>query len=262
MAASAVPASSPSPGASPSRARLRPAAPAAPPSLKSLNGALGFAREPPRGASAAGLTSRTSCARSSTSKTRVPVNRWLASSAAVFSICSTHGEKEQKRPPGLSTAAAFSTASHGDGRSKMHTSTKPGTTGLKLQPGSHTSPCVHVTRLAPKPLAANSHAAYSQRCSLNSNVYRWPDGATVVTSEVEREPEPVPASMTVEPGTMSRRAMIVEMSAAYRICVRCERLSDQSSGVGASTCTNPLPLDDTALCPNGRPISSSCRNDP
>ena len=47
------------------------------------------------------------------------------------------------------------------------------------------------------------------------------------------------------------------MSAKYRICVRCGRAMVQSSGVGRSTCMNPLPLREPTLDPNGMPTRSA-----
>ena len=61
----------------------------------------------------------------------------------------------------------------------------------------------------------------------------------------------------MQPGRSSRKAQIMAISAAYRICVRCLRTCVHSSGVGARMCTHPwlLPLAQTWL-PNGLPIHS------
>lgn len=51
-----------------------------------------------------------------------------------------------------------------------------------------------------------------------------------------------PDSQTTEPGVMRRWAMIVAMSAAYRICVRCGSVLVHSSAVGCRTVTYPFLL--------------------
>ena len=50
----------------------------------------------------------------------------------------------------------------------------------------------------------------------------------------ESEPEPVPASITTQPGSSSSCRQIIAMSALYRICVRCETDAVHSSALGRS----------------------------
>jgi hypothetical protein len=63
------------------------------------------------------------------------------------------------------------------------------------------------------------------RCWLNSKVKRFPVGPMVYAMAQERDPEPVPASITRMPGASSSLKTMAELSMAKRICVFRARVS-------------------------------------
>ena len=102
-----------------------------------------------------------------------------------------------------------------------------------------------------------SRFAASARARLNSKVYTCPFGATARTSACVSDALPVPDSSTTLPGLSSSACATSEMSGAYKICVRCGSTLVQSSGVGASSQTKPLPSPlPYTLAPKGLPTHS------
>lgn len=73
---------------------------------------------------------------------RVPVKPFSRRAMQVRCTCSIQGEYEHRRPPIRSDAAAWDTASHGDGRSR---NTASAVLLRSLPKPLHASPCVHVT---------------------------------------------------------------------------------------------------------------------
>mmetsp|Transcript_34286 Transcript_34286/g.85415 ORF Transcript_34286/g.85415 Transcript_34286/m.85415 type:complete len:323 (-) Transcript_34286:141-1109(-) len=205
--------------------------------------------------------SRTSCVRVMTSIVSALVKPTEGSTSSVRATCSMHGEKQHSLPPGLTSGAAITTASHGCGRSKITASIDCGAMPSYVEPRTHASPWRQLTREA-SPFASNSLAAAAARFSLNSYVKRCPRSPTQRARLWESAPEPVPASITRQPGRSSSCRQIIEMSAMYRICVRCCSDAVHSSGVGGRRKTNPFPLREARRAPKGFPTIEECGNAP
>ena len=87
----------------------------------------------------------------------------------------------------LSAALTCAIASHGDGKSRNTASA----TWSSPKPSEQTSLCLAVTR-SRRPWSSNSSAAFKERCSWKSKVWRWPEGAMVRIMACDRDPLPVP----------------------------------------------------------------------
>lgn len=92
-------------------------------------------------------------------------------------------------PSFFKACLALDNAFQGTGKSKNTASA----TWSRPKPFWHTSRCLTVTN-CDMPCSSNSSAAFSARCSWNSNVWRWPVGAIVLIIACDREALPVPES--------------------------------------------------------------------
>mmetsp|Transcript_3611 Transcript_3611/g.13937 ORF Transcript_3611/g.13937 Transcript_3611/m.13937 type:complete len:317 (-) Transcript_3611:237-1187(-) len=196
----------------------------------------------------------TSYSRPNNSTVLTSANPCFFISKIVFCTCSMHGENEQSTPSGRRLRATLPTHLCGPGKSKKTASARPAISFGN--PSRSMSLCVTVT-YSDIPFSANSSFAAFTRVSLNSYVHTRPVGATHRASACVRLPDPVPLSITTLPGVSSISAHTSDMSAAYRICVRCSSTFVHNSGVGAHSHTNPLPSRSRARAPNARPIQSS-----
>mmetsp|Transcript_9393 Transcript_9393/g.39450 ORF Transcript_9393/g.39450 Transcript_9393/m.39450 type:complete len:208 (+) Transcript_9393:1645-2268(+) len=196
----------------------------------------------------------TSSSRPSSSTVCVSPKPCASRASHVRCTCSMHGLNAHSTPSWRSERAAEGTTFHGPGKSK-NTASHRFSRHLG-KPSFSTSRCETVHALA-KPCVKISSFAASARARLNSKVYTCPLGATARTSACVRDALPVPDSSTTLPGLSSSACATSEMSGAYRICVRCGRTLVQSSGVGASSQTNPLPSPlPYTLAPKGLPTQS------
>ena len=110
---------------------------------------------------------------------------------------------------------AWSTASHGSGKSKKIASASL----LIPNPSPHTSRYRGTTRGSVNPFISNSSLAFWARTSLNSKVRTDPRGMTQRAMAVVMAPLPVPASMTTLPSHNESWKQMTAWSLVWTICV-------------------------------------------
>lgn len=151
------------------------------------------------------------------------MNFWRRSSSAVRCTCSMHGEKQQIFPSIIDNnlhrfkaRLVWLIAAQGFGTSRNNASAWS-STPFKAKPSETTSRQVDVIWVRLR--SSKNFLVIYARCWLNSKVYKWPSWLIVSAMAHDNEPDPVPASITTDPGTRPSLNTMAELSIAYKIWV-------------------------------------------